>query len=655
MKTFQAPDEDDVQSFRVRVFVACMFAFACCLLLVARLYTLQVVRHDHFYDQSEGNRTALLPLVPHRGDIIDRNGVILARNFIAYTLEIDGKQSKKKQNETIDALASIIAIEDKDRQRFSTLLIENRRHRSAPIRTRLSDEEMARFIGQRYRFPGVEVQARLFRDYPHGKLASHLLGYIGRIDTKDVERIEERGDEANYRGSKNIGKAGVEEVYEADLHGITGVEQIEKTAGGYAVRSLSNKPSVAGNSVELSIDIELQKTAEAAFGERRGALVAIEPASGEVLALVSMPTFDPNLFVDGISAPDWRMLDSPDKPLLNRAINSAYPPGSTFKPFMALAGLATGKRTVTQPFVDLGGFQFGNHFFKDDKKGGHGVINLHKSIVVSCNTYYYVLANDLGIDAIATFMAQFGFGARTGVDLPNEATGILPSPQWKRERFRTREQQKWYAGETISVGIGQGYNSYTPIQMANALAAVANGGKLMRPRVVRAIIDSEGQRHVQSPELIREIPVAPEHFIAVRKAMEDVTRFGTGARAFAGASYRAGGKTGTAQVLALKSGQRYGETCKTNPRLCDHSWFIAYAPAEKPKIALAVFVENGGWGAAAAAPIARQVIDFFLLDKRTRAAPTAAVSAAADDEDSDEAEQERAEAGESVRAGERVE
>ncbi|MDR0716725.1 MAG: penicillin-binding protein 2 [Azoarcus sp.] len=652
MKTFYAPDEDDVQNFRLRVFVACVFAFACCLLLATRLYILQVVRHDHFYSKSEGNRTALLPLVPHRGDIIDRNGVMLARNFIAYTLEIDGKQSKKKQNETIDALASIIAIESRDRQRFDTFLVENRRHRSAPIRTRLSDEEVARFIGQRYRFPGVEVQARLFRDYPHGKLASHLIGYISSISENDVERIEEEGETANYRGSKNIGKAGVEAVYEADLHGVTGAEQIEKTAGGYAVRSLSNKPSVSGNSIELSIDIELQKVAEAAFGERRGALVAIEPASGEVLALASMPTFDPNLFVDGISGMDWRMLrDSPDKPLLNRAINSAYPPGSTFKPFMALAGLAAGKRTVERLYPDPGGFWFGNHFFKDDKKGGHGMVNLHKSIVVSCNTYYYVLANDLGIDTIAASMAWFGLGARTGVDLPNESVGILPSPEWKRKAFKTREQQKWYAGETISVGIGQGYNAYTPIQMANALAAVANGGKLMRPRVVRAIIDDKGQRYVQSPELVREIPIKPEHFAAVRKAMEDVTRFGTGARAFAGAPYRAGGKTGTAQVLALKSGQRYGETCKTNPRLCDHSWFIAYAPAEEPKIALAVFVENGGWGAAAAAPIARQVIDFFLLDKRARAPAPADI----EDEDSAEAERDSAEAGESVRAGERIE
>jgi penicillin-binding protein 2 len=616
MSQYRAP-EDDVQKFHLRVLAAGVFVLVGCILLVFRLYILQVERHDHFHTLAEENRISLLPVVPNRGNIVDRNGIVLARNFVAYTLEIAPSRTADGLEKTIDDLARIVAIEPKDRRRFYKLLADNRRLESVPIRTRLSDEEVARFLGQRYRFPGVDVQARLFRDYPYGALASHLIGYIGRINDKDVENFEISGDTANYRGSEYMGKWGVEATYETDLHGTTGVEQIEVNAGGRAVRRLSHEPAVAGNDIELSVDIELQKIAETAFGERRGGLVAIDPTNGEVLAMVSTPTFDPNLFVDGIASSDWRMLtDSIDKPLLNRATNSAYPPGSTFKPFMALAGLTAGKRTLTQAISDPGFFWYGGHTFMDDKKGGHGSVNLHKSIVVSCNTYYYMLANDLGIEGISGFMGQLGLGSRTGVDLPGEAEGVLPSQAWKKKRFRRPEMQKWYGGETISVGIGQGYNAYTPIQMATALATVANDGRRMRPHVVRAITDSEKQRHEPPPELINEIAVKPEHIQAVRAAMEDVTRFGTGARAFAGAPYRSGGKTGTAQVYSLK-GEKF--SCKNDPRRCDHSWYIAYAPAEAPRIALAVLVENGGFGAASAAPIARQVIDYFLLNKRANA------------------------------------
>jgi penicillin-binding protein 2 len=628
---YRAP-EDDMQQFHLRVLVAAIFVLLGCALLVFRLYVLQVDRHEHFHTLAEENRISLLPVVPNRGNIVDRNGVVLARNFVAYTLEIVPSRTAEGLEKTINDLSRIIAIEPKDRRRFYKVLADNRRLESVPIRTRLNDEEVARFLGQRYRFPGVDVQARLFRDYPFGALASHLIGYIGRINDKDVESFEVSGDIANYRGSDYMGKWGVEATYENDLHGTTGVEQIEVNAGGRAVRRLSYEPATAGNDVELSVDIELQKVAESAFGERRGGLVAIDPTNGEVLALVSTPTFDPNLFVDGIANSDWRMLnESVDKPLLNRATNSAYPPGSTFKPFMALAGLTAGKRNLTSAISDPGYFSYGGHTFMDDKKGGHGSVTLHRSIVVSCNTYYYMLANDLGIDGISGFMGQLGLGSRSGVDLPGEAEGVLPSQAWKKKRFRRPEMQKWYGGETISVGIGQGYNAYTPIQMASALATVANDGKRMRPHVVRAITDSDGQRHEPPPELVREIEVKPEHIQAVRAAMEDVTRFGTGARAFAGAPYRSGGKTGTAQVYSLK-GEKF--SCKNDPRRCDHSWYIAYAPAEAPKIALAVLVENGGFGAASAAPIARQVIDYFLLNKRAN--EPAPEDADADDSDHDD-------------------
>ncbi|NMF97019.1 penicillin-binding protein 2 [Aromatoleum toluolicum] len=630
MMEFRTPDEE-LGRFRRRVVIAGVFIAVCFGLLVARFWFLQVVRYDYYHTRAEDNRIALLPIVPGRGSITDRNGIPLARNYAAYTLEITPSRVRDLEA-TIDGLAEIVEIDARDRRRFKKLLEESKNFESVPIRTRLTEEEVARVIARRYQFPGVEVQARLFRDYPHGELASHVIGYIGRINQRDRERIEESGDEANYRGSEYIGKSGLELSYEAVLHGITGAEQVEVNAGGRAVRQLARTPGVAGNDLELTLNIEMQKVAEEAFGKRRGALVAIEPATGGVLALVSKPGYDPNLFVDGISTEDWKSLnESPDHPLVNRAIFSAYPPGSTFKPFMAMAGLSAGKRTITQTIADPGYFMFGGHRFMDDKIGGHGMVDLPKSIVVSCNTYYYQLANDLGIDGIANFMRPFGFGSRTGIDVPGEAEGVLPTPEWKKKRFRKKEHQKWFGGETISVGIGQGYNAYTPLQMANAVAALVNDGKLFRPHVVRHVVNpATGERRVVEPAPIRTIPFRPEHAAAVRQAMVDVNKAGTGARAFAGAPYSSGGKTGTAQVFSLR-GQRYVEG-RVSERLRDHSWFIAYAPADKPTIALAVLVENGGFGAQSAAPIARQVIDFHLLGKR-RDQPAGEDADAADESD----------------------
>ncbi len=604
-----------ISRFRRRAVVALAFVLVCLGVLAARFHFLQVVRHDYYLTRAEDNRIALLPTVPNRGMIVDRNGVVLARNYAAYTLELTPWRVGDVEA-TIDQLAGLVSIDARDRRRFRKILEESRNFQSVPLRTRLTDEEVARVVAQLYRFPGVEVKARLLREYPQGATASHVIGYIGRINERDVERIEERGETANYRGTEHIGKSGLEQSYEAELHGRTGVEQVEVNAGGRAIRALSRTPSVAGNDLELTLDIELQRVAETAFGDRRGALVAIEPATGGVLALVSTPTFDPNQFVDGISTQDWKALnDSPDHPLLNRAIYSAYPPGSTFKPFMALAALETGKRTATQAIADAGYFTFAGHRFMDDKIGGHGMVDLHKSIVVSCNTYYYQLANDLGIEGIASFMAPFGFGARTGIDLPGEADGVLPSPQWKKKRFRKAEQQRWYGGETISVGIGQGYSAYTPIQLANALSALVNDGKLFRPHIVRNVVETgSGERRLIEPEPLRKIPLKPAHVAAVRKAMVDVNVAGTGKRAFQDAAYVAGGKTGTAQVYSLR-GQRYVEG-RVRERLRDHSWFVAYAPAEAPRIALAVLVENGGFGSQSAAPIARQVMDYYLLGRR---------------------------------------
>ena len=612
--SFDEP-EQELSQFRRRVLVAGAFVMLCFVVLAARFAWLQVSRFDYYHTRAEDNRIALVPIVPNRGLITDRNGVVLARNYAAYTLEIT-PSSLKNVDETIDALAEIVDIQPKDRRRFRKILDESKNFESVPIRTRLTDEEVARLIARRFQFPGVEVNARLFRDYPNGSLASHFLGYIGRINDRDLKRIEEREQEANYRGTDHIGKIGLEQSYEAELHGITGFEEVEVDAGGRAVRLLRRTAPVAGNNLVLTVDLELQKVAEEAFGNRRGAMVAIEPGSGAVLALVSAPGFDPNLFVDGISTQDWEALNnSPDHPLLNRALNSANPPGSTFKPFMALAALTTGKRTAQQAISDPGYFDFGGHRFRDDKVGGHGLVNMYQSIAQSCNTYYYKLAADLGIEQIAAFMSRLGFGSRTGVDLEGESSGVLPSPDWKKRRFKRPEQQKWYAGETISVGIGQGYNAYTPLQLAHATATLAAGGVVFKPHLVRYVEDvRSGERRMIEPAPVTNLGLKPEHLAEIRRAMIGVNLEGTGRRAFAGVPYLVAGKTGTAQVYSLRGG-RY-KASEVRERLRDHSLYIAYAPAEAPKIALAVLVENGGFGASAAAPIARQVLDYYLLGKR---------------------------------------
>lgn len=608
--------EQELSRFRARVAVAAAFVLVSFGLIIARYVYLQIVRHDYYATRAEDNRISLVPIVPNRGLILDRNGMVLARNYSAYTLEITPGKVQNLDG-TIDELAEVIDIQPKDRKRFKKMLEESKNFESLPIRTRLTDEEVARFIAQRYRFPGVEIKARLFRQYPQGELAAHAIGYIGRINQKEADKIADDEDmSANYRGTEHIGKAGLEQSYEEQLHGVTGFEQVEVDASGRAVRSLARTPPVPGDNLVLTLDAELQHIVEVAFGDRRGALVAIEPGTGGVLALVSKPTYDPNLFVDGIDTQNWNALNnSPDHPLLDRAIYSAYPPGSTFKPYMALGALENGKRTPTQTIFDPGYFVFGNNTFRDDKKGGHGLVDMAKSIIESCDTYYYMLANDMGIDMIANFVGQFGLGSKTGIDIQGEAEGVLPSPAWKKKRFKKPEQQKWYAGETISIGIGQGYNSYTPIQLANALATLADGGVMYKPHLVKYIEEVKtGKREMIAPTPVKTIPLKPENLEVIKNAMVGVTKWGTGARAFQGAEYTVAGKTGTAQVYSLK-GAKYKEG-EVHERLRDHALFIAYAPADHPKIALAVIVENAGFGASAAAPIARMVLDYYLLGKR---------------------------------------
>ena len=603
----------EIFKFHNRVLIMQGVVLLCFVLLSIRLFYLQVIRHEDLLEQAENNRTAVLPTVPNRGTILDRNGVVLANNYSAYTLEI-APSRVKNLDATIDGLSEIIDISSRDKRRFKRMREESKNFDSLPIRSRLTDEEVARFSAQQFRFPRVEIKARLFRNYPFGHLASHVVGYIGRINQKEKEQIEESDEEGNYRGTQYIGKLGVEQRYERELHGITGVQEVETSAGGRAVRRLATRPATPGQNVVLSLDIKLQKMVEDLFGDRRGALVAVDPRTGEILAFVSKPTFDPNLFVDGIDSESWKKLsESIDKPLLNRATRGTYPPGSTYKPFMALAALETGKRSASEIIIDSGSWAYGGHTFRSHGDSGLGAVDMVRSIVLSSNVYYYSLANTMGVDTIHDFMKPMGFGQITGIDLPGELRGTLPSTEWKKNTYKKPEQQRWYGGETISLGIGQGYNAFTMLQLANATATLANGGMQQTPRLVMA---------TQDPIQRLDIPVAgtapvnlgfkPENVAVVRQGLIGVAKEGTAARVFAGTPYQSAGKTGTAQAVTIGQKEKYIAS-KLEEHQRDHALYMAFAPAENPQIALAIVVENAGFGAAQAAPIARRVFDYWLL------------------------------------------
>jgi penicillin-binding protein 2 len=618
--------EADLARFRTRVFVVSLVVVLCFLLLLSRLAYLQIWRHEDLRAQAESNRTSIVPIVPNRGLILDRNGIVLASNYSAYTLEITPSKSGGVE-QTLDELSKVLDITPRDRRRFKKLMDESKSFESLPVRTRLTDTEVARFAAQRFRFPGVEIKARLFRNYPYGELASHVIGYIGRINRAEKEKIEDADDQANYRGTEYMGKLGVEQSFESQLHGITGVEHIETSAGGRAVRKLASNPATPGNVVVLSIDIKLQKLVEDMYGDRRGALVALDPKSGEVLAFVSKPTFDSNLFVEGIDQENWQMLNgSPDKPLLNRALRGTYPPGSTYKPFMALAALQTGTRSATALINDPGFYMFGGHRFGSPENERGGIMDMNRAIVESSNAYFYSLANELGVDTMHDFMAPLGFGQLTGIDIHGELRGVLPSQAWKRKYYKRADQQKWYAGETISLGIGQGYNSFTMLQLAQATATLANNGVKHKPQLVIATQDATTRVRVPVPPVPPEdLGFAPDNVAIIRKAMVGVTQGGTSTRVFAGAGYLSGGKTGTAQAVGLSQKEKYN-AAKMEERQRDHSLYIAFAPADDPKIALAVIVENAGFGSASAAPMARRVFDYWLLGQYPNEEDMAAVS-----------------------------
>lgn len=620
--------EMDLARFRTRVFVVTLVVLLCFVSLLLRLAYLQIWRHDDLRAQAENNRTSIVPIVPNRGLILDRNGVVLASNYSAYTLEITPSKLTNLEL-TIDQLAEVIDIQPRDRRRFKKVMEESKSFESLPIRTKLSDAEVARFAAQRFRFPGVEIKARLFRSYPLGDVGSHLIGYIGRINQAEKKAMGDWSEEdiANYRGTEYIGKLGLEQAYERELHGQTGVEQVETSAGGRAMRRLAHQPPTPGNTLRLSIDIRLQALVEQMYGERRGALVAIDPRNGEVLAFVSKPTFDPNLFVDGIDADSWAALNEDvDKPLLNRALRGTYPPGSTYKPLMAMAALNSGKRAANVVIQDNLNYSFGGRTFGSPETDRPGPKDMRLAIVSSSNVYFYSLANEMGVDLIHDQLEPFGLGRRTEIDMQGEVTGDLPSQEWKRKRFKKPDQQKWFPGETISLGIGQGYNNFTMLQMATAYSTIATSGLRFKPRLVREIEDVvEHTTHRVASDALAPLPIKPEHADVIRNAMNGVTLEGTSKSVFLGAPYQSGGKTGTAQAIGLKAGEKYS-SIKADEHKRDHALYVAFAPVENPTIALALIVENAGWGSGSAAPIARRVFDYWLLGQYPSVEDLAAVS-----------------------------
>jgi len=595
--------------FRTRAITAGAGVIILLMVLLLRLVELQIIDHQHFTTLSRDNRVKLLPIPPTRGLIYDRNGVILAQNLPTHSLEIIPERVKDL-DKTLEALKQIIEITPSDLKRFNRLRKQRRRFDSIPIRVRLDEEEVARFAVNRYRFPGVDIQAKLLRDYPLKDKTAHILGYVGRINPQEAREI----DASNYAATTHIGKNGIEKTYETELHGKVGIQQVEVNALGRIITILENQPPVPGKDLYLSIDAELQQVAIEALGEHNGAVVAIEPATGNVLALVSKPGFDPNLFVDGISPANYRALQaSPDNPLFNRALRGQYPPGSTIKPFIGLAGLEYGTVTADQKKFCIGYYSLPNssHKYRDWKKGGHGLVDLTDAVTQSCDVYYYDLAHQIGINKLHRFLAHFGFGKRTGIDIAGEQGGLLPSPEWKR---RTRKVS-WYPGETLIMGIGQGFFLATPLQLASATATLAAGGQLHKPQVVTAMQGADDPTPIPVPGAkVINLPInAEKNWFNVVHAMTQVVEGPRGtARRIRSKHYRIAGKTGTAQVFTVKQDAKYDDK-KVAKKMRDHALFIAFAPVKEPRIAVAVVVENGGHGGAVAAPIAKKIMDKHLL------------------------------------------
>jgi penicillin-binding protein 2 len=605
----------EAQLIKARVVFCCVFIACMSVVLIMRMFQLQVIEYEHFATLSEDNRVKIVPVAPTRGLIFDRNGTVLAQNVPTYSLEVV-PESVDDLDDLLFRLSKIIEISDADEKRFRELLQTKRHFDSVPLRYRLNEEEVAQFSVNRHLFSGVDVHARLSRNYPLTEIGSHVIGYVARINEAELQTI----DVSNYRATSHIGRIGVEQALEDILHGIVGFQHVETNAQGRTLRVLQRKDPVPGSSVYLTIDIGLQAVAEQALGKDNGAVVAIEPATGEVLALASVPTYDPNLFVDGVDLASYQaLLHSPNRPLFNRAMNGQYPPGSTVKPFLGLAALEykidhARRRSWCKGYFQLPGQE---REYRDWKKGGHGSVDLTTAIIESCDVYFYELAQSLGIERMRDFLVQFGFGEPTGVDIRGESSGLMPSPRWKRQ---TRNQP-WYPGETLITGIGQGFMLATPLQLASATATLSMRGLRLKPQVVLRRMDPKILQPMENePEPVSIIrPVAAKHWTQIVEAMRDVVHGarGTARHISVGANYKMAGKTGTAQVFAVGQDEEYEES-EVPKHLRDHGLFIAFAPPDKPQIAVAVVVENGGSGSRSAAPIARRVIDYYVNTLKNR-------------------------------------
>lgn len=595
-----------------RAILSGLLVLASIGLLIGRMTYLQIVSHEHFTTLAQDNRVKLIPLPPTRGLVYDRNGVLLAENRPVFSMEITPEQVDDL-SDTIDALKEIVEIKTTDIERFHKLRGQKRRFNSIPIRVNISLQEAALFSVNQHKYPGVQIKAQLSRIYPQAEITSHTLGYVGRISKKDLQSIVA----SEYAGTTHIGKIGVEKSYESTLHGKVGLEKVEVNALGKRVRTLEQVAPEPGKSLRLHIDVKLQEIALDGFGDRNGALVAIDPNNGGILALVSKPGYNPNLFVEGISSKDYKSLQQDEnKPLYNRALRGQYPPGSTVKPFMGLAGLQTQKISADTKHYCAGYFQLPGHKhkYRDWKKGGHGTMDLDSAITQSCDTYFYKLATEIGVDQLQQYLAHLKFGEKTGVDLVGEKKGVRPSRQYKKKRF---PKQAWYPGETVIMGIGQGYFLTTPLQLAAATAAIANGGHYYTPRVVAEIIDENNDQHSAVYPISTQIPIDnPAYLAEIRRAMANVVEHPRGtAKRIRTDNYRIAGKTGTAQVFTVKQDEEYDEDT-IEEKMRDHALFVAYAPIDDPQIAIAVIVEHGGHGGSVAAPIARQVMDTYLLETK---------------------------------------
>jgi penicillin-binding protein 2 len=581
------------------------------LVLFSRLFYLQVLSHEHYTTLSEDNRVKLQPIPPNRGLIFDRNGIILAENLPSYRLEITPEQIDD-MGATLDALAGILDIDESDRSRFSKLLARKPAFEAIPLLFNLSDTDVARFSVNRHRFPGVDITAGLARHYPQGKLAVHALGYVGRIDEQALKEL----DTSNYRGTTHSGKIGIEKTYEEILHGKVGFQHVETTAQGRVLRILNRNPPVSGRNLYLTLDSRVQQAAEEALGDFNGSAVALDPENGDIIAFVSLPTYDPNPFVNGIDYAAYQALRENDRqPLFNRALRGQYPPGSTIKPFIGLAGLELGvththSKTYCPGYYSL---PSSTRKYRDWKRTGHGTVDLNQAITQSCDVYFYDLALSLGIDNMNSYLRNFGFGHATGVDIVGELSGLLPSREWKRRRH----DQPWFPGETIITGIGQGFFLTTPLQLATATAALANGGRMLAPNIVYAEQPTDSTALIPHlPRPLETISITEQsHWNTVINSMIDVVHHARGTARAIGkdSSYRIAGKTGTAQVYGLKEEEKY-DAATVAEKLRDHALFIGFAPADAPRIAVAVVVEHGGGGGAVAAPIARKILDAYLVE-----------------------------------------